>query len=538
MADREIESQGSHDTEAHRDASPRSPGSKPAEARARSSFHREEGGGACQRRRKSSQLKNVNEGRKRWLVVVGMGMVLPIVGGVLLWAVAGYFRCESDGFRRALAEHLSRESGFKVHVGPIEVRGLNLSAPNLSLSQGNGAVRYVEFRNLRATVAPKSFFGGDWRILDLRIDQAEVHFSSADEESESVAAQRDTSRIGWRAAGFGLNTNPGNWSVEAIQVHSLNLFWSESDGKDTWVRDCRLTAGNFSADRKVRLSGGAAAVWGYPPFRLDHAELQFREKDLEIVKAYLREDDSARPGGSGTVEMSGFAGWTGEQGVALAMQIQEFSLEGLASGRWKKRIEGRISAKLGFDGRLSAGGGGLTRGSFQISEGRIKGLPLLDALAEVLRDSRYRHLALGDKFGGTVSLSRGGVSLKDLEIENAGLMKISGALGWRAAGAVSGELEVGLPAATLDQFPGGKPRFFGTAEEGYCMARLVASGELASPRESLTEALLAAGVSAEGLESPVNKSAKVGSDLKSDLLELKGESEKARAEELFRGLLE
>ncbi len=328
-------------------------------------------GGAWKRKRRGGRATEGSEARQKRLVWLVLGVVLPIGGGVFLWAAAGYFRCESDAFRRALAEHLSRESGMKVHVGPIEVQGLNLNAPNLSLSNGKGVLRYVEGRNLRATVAPESFFGGDWKVLELRIDQVDLHFASGDKEIESAAivpVEGDGGKAG--AIGFGLSADPGRWLMEGIQVRSLNLFWSEDDGMDSWVRGSRLTAANFSEDRKVRLSGGAAAAWGYSPAQVDFAELEIGRTEAQIVRARLRED-SNESGGAGIVELSGSAGWVDAERLAMDIAIRDFNLEPILAEAWKRRLGGRISADLTLDGGLRAGGGGIASGAFSITGGWV-----------------------------------------------------------------------------------------------------------------------------------------------------------------------
>ncbi len=167
-------------------------------------------------------------------------------------------------------------------------------------------------------------------------------------------------------------------------------------------------------------------------------------------------------------------------------------------------------------------------------------MPVLDALAEGSGESRYRHLRIGDDgFGGSVTLSRSGVTVDDLRVESGGIIKVAGSIGWHSGGDLAGELEVGIPAATLDRFRGGMPNFFGKAEDGFCKARLVVSGEVDAPREGLSEVLLAAAGSGNAPESPGGGLLPAGSKKeKTGPSPLNGDSEMVRIEKLFRALLE
>ena len=534
MADRQLESQGGRGNERSRKRLP--PGIREATDVTNGDSGASNGGQWKRRRRVDGSPQGGEPRQQRWLVWLLLGVVLPALGGGFLWAAAGYFRCESDAFRRALADHLSQRFGFKVHVSPIEVQGLNLTARTLSLSRGAGVVRYVEFRDLQATVAPKSFFGGDWEILQLRVDQADVHFASADpatggEKNIEGGGEGEVKGVG---LGFGLDANPGNGLLEAFQVRSLNLFWNEVDGKDSWVRRCRLTSANFSKDGKVRISGGAASAWGSPTLAVDFAELQFKDREAQIVRARLREDGDAA-GGAGVVEMSGSADWGDDESIAMEIAVRRFNIDHVVSDWWRGRLGGQLNADLIVDGPLRSGGGGVAKGEFTIAEGWVKRLPVLDAFAESLRDSRFRHIEIGEEFRGAVTLSRGGIAIDDLELESDGLIRATGSVGWRASGVLSGELEIGVPVTLLERDGLGRPPFFSEPEKGYCRARLVASGWLDVPRENLSEVILAQ-MSTQGGEPPVVKyEAPDGGEA---VPPAKANSEKERIEKLFRSLLE
>lgn len=495
------------------------------------------------RKRRSHQPKKRRERRRKWMTGLLFGLSIPLVGAILVGIFWNHWRCESETFRKQLGEHLSETLGARVHVGPLDLQGRLLMARNVSLTgAAGGSLKYVEFRRLRARLAFPSFFGPRWKVESLAVEECDLHFAiPGDEQSAEIAPGKSAWRVP-ATAGIGLSSGPESWSIDSLQVRSLNVFWgsSGSGGGGYSLQGSRVYSGSVTEAGMFQLMGGQLEI-EIPGFELDGARLKIAGKKLQLEEMLFVRETEGVDGRKSTIEASGVLDFAEGGEMNLDVVVRELGLELLIDKSWRDRLGGILNGDLKFGKAIRSPDPGIWEGGFSVDEAWLKGLAILDTLGELSGESRFRRIDFDEGFSGDLRKEEERVYLSNLKAEKSGLIKLRGSVALGEGGALSGDLMIGLPEALLLRLPGGRPDFFGEPEAGFSFANVAAGGSLAFPQESLSSRMQAASRAGRAATESVPSAPLSGASEKESRPATGvylGTDRKARIEELFNALLE
>ena len=408
--------------------------------------------------------------------------MIVLVAAVLAVVVSyGMLRTylHSDKFRKFLSAEASEAAGVVGEFAPFRWDGLAVDTESFEAS-GEGLVTQVRARGLHTEVGMGGLRRGVWEIRGSSVRQLEVSLDAARVTDQEVKAEveRQVDKKSKRPAWL-----PSEAEVQGIEIRDLSINANLKQGLVT-AAGMHVTAQQAGAKDSYRaeIAGGKLRVpfSKIPELRLDQALVRYQDGRVFLTSAKLGAWDTGRIEGSGELDV----------------KSRQFTAEGEATGlkcedvlgeNWAKRLTGDVHLNFTAD---NSAGFPAAKGMFEISNGVLTALPVLDALAVYADTRRFRNLALSEARTDW-QWRRGEVSLTNLVLASEGLVRIEGNIVIRGQ-EIDGTFRLGLAPGTLATIPGAETDVFVPGERGLLWAPLRVTGTLDNPEEDLTGRMITA----------------------------------------------
>jgi hypothetical protein len=192
-----------------------------------------------------------------------------------------------------------------------------------------------------------------------------------------------------------------------------------------------------------------------------------------------------------------------EQGWVFSGRVAGLDLRQVLSDAWKPKLGGVAEGDYEVSGR--PGAAVLSKGMLRVKSGVVQALPLLERVADFTHAERFRRVVL-DEAAGDVEAQGARTRVTNLVLQSNGLIRVEGDLLIQGR-TLDGSLLVGVSPETLRWMPGAQNHVFTDVNAGkvpgFVWTRVQVSGTIDSPRENLSNRLLAAMGRAVLIDAPM-----------------------------------
>ena len=378
----------------------------------------------------------------------------------------------SDRSRPPAERALGRQLGMDVELAPFRDRDGQLYSASLTAT-GDGLS--LQARDLEARAWLDGWPGGTLRIDSFSIREATLEADNRPRAPEPAAAgsHSEPALPSWLA--FLL---PRDFELAPVVIQRASVDAAASGN----LRLDRLTLDPAAGSLRLHAGSGSLQSHRLGDWLVTEFEALLGRGDLRIVALTMQAGDS-----QAGVEVSGRLGR--ERGGELRIACAKLPLDRLApslADNARGLVDGRARAS-----RDSMAEAWRLEGEFQIEDGRIERLAVLDLLATYTGDDSLRSLPL-HRASGRFTRSRSELALEAVEIESRPRLKLRGNLRIAADNRLDGQFQLGISAHLARALPVDHEAVFEQRADGYLWTPLAITGTTSNPRENLTARLLAA----------------------------------------------
>jgi len=404
-----------------------------------------------------------------------MAVVLAALGGLIWFStwVTGYLH--SEAFRQLAAEATGDALRARVSSGPFHWTRDSVFVDDFDAAgAGNSPVESLGANELRADVNWRSLLGGVWRIERIEVLQLNASFlpyAAGKTPSPSSAPPPAPSGI----AAF----LPQKFEIGEVSVGNANMKFSFLPGQEFLsAANTRLLARSDSGGWAISGEGGTltAPLAGKMGITDYHARLQ--GNTLFITESHFR------VGNSGKLSLAGQVG----SDTRLNLTWSQVDVAQLLPSEWTSRLSGGFSGSCTL--QQADEGRWKVAGQFQLSEGQLQNLPLLDRLAVFSSSPQFAHLPI-DEISGKFEWSPASLVVTGFLLESKGFLRVESDR-VISDGNLSGSFRVGVGSSALRWLPGTSDRVFTAERDGYLWTEVKLAGTSADPHEDLSARLIAA----------------------------------------------
>lgn len=450
------------------------------------------------------------QGRVKRFLLYGFVSIIVSIGLVFL---GGYFLADyyvqSTKFRDFLQLKIAKSLGGTVSLSPLQRSGKNWQVATISARSEKAGLQSLGIVNMQTAINYGKLWDNEVSLdvltvnsLDLRLlylpeknDEISVDgenivdgdlvdsrgvYDGEDEAGQELARRESTA---WYAAYV-----PTMFSLGNAHINDLNIVCALPQGEVRVLASVADMAINTQDNMyKLSLTGGRYEQPGKYFSRgvIENIQLRYVNNRLVVPEAKVKMDEGGR---LGIVGEWSFAG----EGSDINATISGVPLKSLLSPTWVKSLEGTLRATARIIGspqeKISA------TGNVSLEKAIITALPVLDTVAAFTATGRFRRVEM-DIAKADFRYTDGETHVSNIILNSEGLLRIEGGISL-VGEALSGTLMLGLPPGLLAHLPGAEESVFSAqtneGKYGLLWAKVRLSGTLDSPRENLSQQLIAA----------------------------------------------
>jgi len=401
-------------------------------------------------------------------------LLLLVVGGFAVRrGIDAYLR--SEQFRTFLAQKAGGTLRAEAEIAPLHFEGANLFTDRFS-ARGTTAAKFssLQIEGARAEVSLRHFFEHAWRVeqLDvqrLRVDLVGARLPAAATEPKVVKDRiADANRSRWL---------PDRVEIGTAVIRDLQLTWEEGA-----LRGTALQLQPTDDGWTINGSGGSITHGALPPLSVHRLDLASRGSSLFVRAAELRQGEGGSVIADGEVNF--------EERLDLHAVLRGVALTPWLAGDWRARLRGDASGEVNVRCPLPIRGSPEITGQLTLENGVLEALPVLNQIAAFTKTQQFRRLKL-TRASADFTQQEPRLTVRNLVAESEGLIRVEGGF-FIERGVIEGNFQVGVTPASLQWLPGSQARVFTENRAGYLWAPMRLAGPVASPKEDLTERLIAA----------------------------------------------
>ena len=442
----------------------------------------------AQRRKSPRKSSAKAKGGGGWIYrILGILVVMAILTGF-----GGYFWLKSylhsDDFRVFLGEKVGAAIGADAQFELFEWQGMKAQTEGFSADNGK-LIKSMRADGVEAKINLSGVKRGVWEVSGLRVKQLDVMMDTRGEKSVADSQTDEQKSIGSTGnGGFLTGFLPKRAELTSAQIDWLNVdFKSEAGQLKATNVITRIDAAAADGAYAVNLADGLIeTTWFNSPLDLVSARGKYQAGRIFITESKAKVYERGVLNLSGEVEGGEF-GFFGS--------LRDVRMEELVPVNWQKRITGDLSTQF----KISSGSvrpDGTQRdttlkGELELKRGVLTSLPILDTIAAYANTRRFRRLDFSEaklkykKVGSRLELT-------DIVLATEGLVRVEGRLTLEDGGVIDGHFKVGITPGTLAHIPGAESKVFLRGDKGLLWSPLRITGTVDSPKEDLTDRMIAA----------------------------------------------
>jgi|GEM_PF-4282462 len=452
-----------------------------------------------------------------WGVVLVVGLLMAAVG-LGYWWINQYV--QSDAFRQMLSRKIGQATGTYAELSDLNVIGpfVRVSSAKLYPKKEVGWV-LIEGDHLEADVGLDRLRQGVIDVKKLSLDRATLHMRGKEDSLGELPVHLDHDVEPTELPAWLKRWAPQRTDIAGVEIESFNLDSPDAGGLK--ITDLRLSGKPTDANDDLWQLRGESGLLKLPgvkePFRFDSATAQLDKSGLVL------HDGAGRWIGDSEVTARGDLPFGDEKDWKFTGSYRALDMRPFMEEAVRQHFSGFLNGTYEvvpdvFSTHVEA------------KDAVIQNLPLLDRVADFTRTAQFRRLVLHE---AKADIKRAGerIEIRNLVLQSNDLIRMEGSVDLHGR-RLAGDLLVGVTTATLRWIPGSQSRVFTEERQGYpglVWTRVRLSGTLDSPKEDLSNRLLAAMGKALILDAPLG-AAGAGVDLLMETPGVAGEAAKGTVE--------
>jgi len=418
-----------------------------------------------------------------WAVKLLIFLLVVAIGGsaVTYGLIRSYLH--SDSFRVLMSQQVSNALDVDGAFAPLRWDGMAARTGKFE-AVGEGDLVSIRADDVRTEIGLDGFRDGYWLLRGSMVRNLEFTYDARSGDDDAPLREPEVAPPPLPKAKEGRSWFPKEVRYDAVDIENLSAT-VVMDAGELLLRNHRLRA-RAAADGDAvdfTVHGGTVATplgW-LPSLRLDEIKGRYQDGSAFVTSSQFRVYQNGVIDAAG--EWNGASGFFGFQGAARGIDCGD-----LLDDDWKRRLTGRVLLDYGVEDR---GDGLRARGTVEIREGVLTGLPVLDSLSAYADTQRFRTLTLHEARSDWEWVD-GRFVFTNIRLASEGLVRVTGTLTIGKQGELDGSFRLGLAPGTLSRIPGAETIVFQPGEQGLLWTTLRVFGTLEKPREDLTNRLIAA----------------------------------------------
>lgn len=412
--------------------------------------------------------------QKRFAVIAGSLAVAALLtassvinGRITAWV-------ENPGFHSLLDRETSKGLKLKGSYASFHRVGVfGLRTDTFTGTEGDKTIVTLQAHDISGTFNPLGMILRRWEIDSLHIKSGSVMLQKTD---ASPGAGKKAPWPPWWALFW-----PYRIHLADVKVDDANILW-KLKGKESGIYNTRLEITPNGRDFEYDARGGEFKTPVTPPLEVMHAHVLIRRPRL-YCSEFILGDDPAHP--EETLRMRGDAGLQEDRSMRLNFDLTSLKIAPWMPEKYRAHVEGQMSGHFDY---TSSGTGletGRGTGKLSLIDGVLRGLQPVRQYVRVTGSPDPGDMAL-KVCRADVRWDAGAMTAENIEVESAGVFRLTGALTIAADGALSGQIEFGLTDPYLHWLPTARTVIF-TREEGpYHFTTIHFSGTAQKPEQDLS----------------------------------------------------
>lgn len=399
------------------------------------------------RRRKSEkQSRKSRKGRFILLSVVTIGGFSLALG----YAFALSYH-NSQTFKKRLELASASATGATVAIKQLDVEPTSASAQSASWSwvTSPSLLQSCELTELSSRHSTLSLLMGRWSPSGVKSQSGRlvVDFSALPEK------------------GFRLFESQLPVFIHCKQV---DVFQDKSETK--WIEGAQVNVTSDSLKQQIILSGGVLHSPLFDRFVIDHGLVSCQQKTVTLAARFNEIQ------GSGSLLLRAKKAEGDTHPLIFELDIEHLDSAQLLNEELATHFLAKFSA-TGGEFTYSHSGDHSYRLKLRSDRVKINGLDCFSVLSEIMGKTAYKTPSFGSKCSAVLIKDHSGYLLKEIQLEEAGSLRISGSLKADDAGEITGTLEIGVPLAAKPQLESQfKDGVFAQESGGYLWQQITVKG--------------------------------------------------------------
>ncbi len=292
---------------------------------------------------------------------------------------------------------------------------------------------------------------GVWAIPNVEINKFDFVLSDDRIDMGSSVGDDLAGVDGGSTGGGGMFSSwiPSEVEIDELKVKEVN-FDVVLEGMRAKARGIGMSVTPTSAADAYAIAGrsGTLSADGYPEFSIDDFNLRSGEEHLYLDHAALRFHRSAK------VQLSGEASLGEPNRMLINGVLSGLELSEVLPADWVKKLKGSVVGKFKLATEPGGGGGLVTTGTLNLSDGSLEAMPVLQRIDTFAGTTRFRKLNFSsvavefEKVGGELELG-------EVLFESAGLGCLKGRM-TLVDGKPEGMYMLGISPDTIKWIPVGR----------------------------------------------------------------------------------
>ena len=437
----------------------------------------------------------------RILVWLGIGAVVILMTGT--WMVSAWVRnyMKSEACRVTLAKQIGNSLHARCELEPLAWSGSNVFSGKIVLQPLSGqGWKGIEADGVQAKLDWNAAWDGVWKVPSIEVEWLSMDMRGGPElPKHGAPGIEEEPAPASRAPAWWSRWLPKRTEIGEVAVQNFELIPSALDAGAA-VTTMKVIA-RPAADEGAWLLSGQGGKLQLPrmtePLRMRSVAARLDSRALTLNDAVARWIGGSDITGRGEFPFETGKTWN------CAGRISNLDLRNVLSADWKSRLSGVIETT--YDVSSLSGGDVLFKGRPHVRNGIVKGLPVLDRVADFTHAERFRNVVL-DEAACEVEQRGGSTKITRLVLQSNGLMRIEGDLSIDGK-ILKGDLLVGVSPETLRWMPGAQNHVFTDPHPGgtpgFVWTTVHLGGTMDSPTEDLSNRLLAAMGKALLIDAPL-----------------------------------
>ncbi len=361
----------------------------------------------------------------------------------------------SESFAEIMEQELqSFFSAQSVECSPLRWKNRSGSIAFLE-AQGSESSSFEMLRAERVNfdLTRLKLFRENWALRSVMIQQLELRLRGATLPGEEDEAGSEVPKIGFLKtirplkAGFGVNQQFENLSLDRIDVTQANVYWGNTPYTRGYLEKGRVSATRTDTGYSVIISSGVIHQNWLHDLDVEALEFTIEDDALHIQKGEFRFDQR------GTLSLKGSVQRGEIPELDLEVNLHSIELETLLAKQFAARFTGLIDATVRLTGSPNSPAGVRSSGTVTVREGILRGIEALETLTSISADQRFRRLKISE---GDLNFTAGNgvIEVSRFSLSGNDFAKLRGNLVYsESSNEFRGKMHLGIQAHTLAKYP-------------------------------------------------------------------------------------